>query len=184
MLVITRTMAVFAAILFTVNPALANEDNMRSLSPVKIRSFIDKMTEKTMPGGRLDDKEVVQYLNAHLSSEGTFNSSLTFRIHGYDDQTQEVSVTKEQFIQNILAGRRDIRKYDSSVKVTEIVVAKDKRSAMIKTITREKGEMPVEKGKYLPFEGSSTCSQEIRMLGEVPQISGADCQSLIEVKQR
>lgn len=165
-------------------PAMAQEETMRTLTPVKIRAFIDKMTEKTKPGGRLGDQDVVAYLDAHLADDGQYASYLTFRIPGFDDQTQEVFVDKEQFIRNILSGRQDIRDYDSSVKVMDVEVAKDKQTATIKTLTKEEGMMPVEEGRYVPFEGQSECQQQIRLQGNIPQILSASCQSLIEIKNR
>lgn len=177
-------MAALAAVCLLGLPAMAQEDAMKTLTPVKVRELVDKMTEKTKPGGRLNDDQVVQYLQAHLSDQGSFRSTLTYRIPGYDDQVQEVSISKEQFIQNVLAGRRDIRKYDSDVKVKDITISRDKRSALFQIVTREKGEMPVEPKKYLPFVGESICEQELRITGDIPQIYTAACTSLIEVKQR
>lgn len=174
----------FLALILMTAPAQAREDTMRTLTPAKIRDFIDNMTEKTKPGGRLNDGAVTDYLNAHLADDGQYNSYLTFRIPGFDDQMQEVAVDKQQFIQNILSGRSTMRAYDSSVKVTTVEVAKDKKTASITTLTREEGEMPVPEGKYVPFSGQSECQQNIILNGNTPQIASASCSSLIEVKSR
>ncbi len=166
-------------------PALAfgGDDDMKTLTPAKVKKLVDNMTEKTKPGGSLNDQGVKDYLNEHLASDGVFTSTVTFRIPGYEDQVQMISVDKAKFIENVIAGRQQIKDYESKVKVREPEVTKDKKSATLKLETREEGLMPMQDGKWVPFKGQSDCFQEIRINGNKPQIYSAACQSLIEIQK-
>ncbi len=160
-------------------PASAQE-TMRELSSLKIREFVASMTDKTRPGSRLTDEEVRTYLNTHLSDHGAYNIAVTYRMPGQPDQTQQMALDKAKFIENVLSSRSAMQDYTSSIKVDDINVTGDKKSATIKTETRERGLMPINKDTYVPFKGQSNCTQDIRLNGDTPQITSANCQSVIE----
>ncbi len=161
-------------------PASA-QDTMSNLTPLKIRAFIASMTDKTRPGSKLTDEEVKAYLNTHLMDGGTYRITVTYRMTGHPDQTQEMNLDKAKFIENVIGSRSAMQEYTSSINVDDINVGKDKRSASIKTQTREKGLMPVNADGYVPFKGQSDCTQDIRLNGETPVIAAATCQSVIEI---
>lgn len=177
----TGVLALAAVIVIGAAPVCAQEEMMTSLSPVKVRALVNKMTEKTRPGGRLSDEDVRLYLGSHLAEDAQFTSHMTYRIPGFEDQVQDFVVDKAQFIDNILTARGTMKNYKSTVKVTEIDIARDKQYALVRIDTKESGEMPVGEGQYMPFTGEASCQQEIRIAGSVPQITGAACTSLVAI---
>lgn len=177
-------MAIGLTILSSPSPVLASERTTNSLTPVKIRQFIDHVTEKTKPGGRLDDAEIVSYLNAHLSNDGTYSSNILFQIPGYPEQVRALTLNKSEYIKNILDARKALKDADSSVKVSNISINKDKTKASISTITHQEGKMPVDPTTYLPFEGETHCSQELELIEKMIVIKSASCESRTTIFDR
>lgn len=162
-------------------PAFAQTDRINSLSSASVRDFIVSMTDKTKPGSRLSDEAVLKYLETHLADGGSYNSNVTFRMKGFPDQVQQMTLTKESFIENVMNGRAVMKDYMSNVSVKDVDIDRKRDIATFTTETRESGIMPLGTGTLVPFRGNSTCKQEIYMNGNTPQISAADCKSTMEI---
>lgn len=162
-------------------PAAAQE-KIHSMTPQAVEKFIVAMTDKTKPGGKLSERQLIPYLNYHLFDAGKYASNVTFQIPGYDDQVRTIALGKPEFISNVLAGRQTMRNHQSSVSVHDIVIAANKQEATFRTVTSESGEMPLEE-QYLPFTGQTECIQKIALDGAIPVILSADCESTLSFKE-
>lgn len=156
-------------------PTLAQE-KIKTLTPETVSAFVNAMTEKTKPGGRLKDEQVIAYLNTHLFDLGDYNSSVTFNVPHHHPQTRAIQLTKAQFISNVIAGRQSIRQHQSGVAIHDIEIADNNQEATFRTVTSERGEMPIE-GQYVSFTGETECIQKIALDGAIPVILSADCTS-------
>jgi len=165
------------ALLCLAVPAAA-QDKVGNLTPKTVEKFILSMTNKTKPGGRLNDERVMQYLTMHLFDLGRFSSNITFRIPGHEEQVRTVALDKADFIKNVIAGRQTMRNHTSEVAVRDVVIATNGNEATFKTRTIEKGEMPIE-GDYVAFNGETACDQALALDGNIPIILSADCKSIL-----
>lgn len=156
-------------------PALAQE-RIQTLTPEAVSAFVKAMTEKTRPGGRLKDEQVIFYLNTHLFDLGDYSSEVTFNVPHHHPQTRAIQLTKPQFISNVIAGRQGIRNHQTGVTIHDIEILNNNQEATFRTVTSESGEMPVE-GQYVAFTGETECLQKIALDGAIPVILSADCTS-------
>ena len=148
------------------------------LTKQSIEAFIEQTTKLTHADSGLSDEEAQDFLNQHLDDSGIYKSVITYDIPGFPPTPQELSLTKQDFIDNVITGRDSMEKYDSSVKVTKTEITKDGQYAIIMTKTSEKGITPVSPEEKLPFDGVSLCKQHLK-IGEEDRIIlvSAECET-------
>lgn len=178
-------MARFPVILLTLCcmtlPAAAQE-KIRVLTPEAVNAFVHAMTEKTRPGSRLNDRQVVTYLSKHLFDLGQYNSNVTFYVPHHHAQTRTIRLSKPEFIDNVISGRQNIRNHQTDVTVHDVVIADNNQEATFRSVTNELGEMPLE-DQYVTFTGRTECIQKIALDGAIPVILSADCTSDMTFKE-
>lgn len=168
-------MAVAAMIILPVPAAKAND----RITPVAIQKFLDETTALTHQTNTRTDQDISAYLTKHLSDTGRFASSVLYEIPGHPATPKDIMLNKEQFISNVISGRKQMRDYTSSVKLYAHSIRPDGLSADIETITNERGQMPVSPTDFMPFEGTTVCKQTLDMVQGDLVLSRADCEARI-----
>jgi hypothetical protein len=164
-----------AAILFVSAPAMAED----RLTVDTIQTFLNDTTALTHQDSALTDADVTAYLDLHLSNNGTYASSVLYEVPGNPATPKDFTLNKQQFIDNVVSGRKQMKNYESSVKLYTHTIAGDGKSADIETITNERGEMPINPEETMPFEGTTVCKQALKMEGQTIVLTRADCEARI-----
>ena len=131
----------------------------KKLTEEIITTFIEKTTKITSGQSyTMSTDEVVDYLNVHLEKQARFKSTIKYNIPGYPPQENSISLKKKDFIDSIKAKSETLAYYESSIKIENIKISRDKRKATVQTTGYETGVMP------MPMEGGGT--QDVNVEGE------------------
>ncbi|MCB1530988.1 MAG: hypothetical protein H6853_04470 [Rhodospirillales bacterium] len=173
----------FAALvpLFASLPVMAQE-HISVLTEDSIQAFVDDSAALTDPDNGMSDEDIRSFLDTHLKADGAYKSVITYEIPGYPPQARQVSLNKEDFIQNVIEGRNALEDYAADVRINSTEIEKDGQQANIRTRTTETGRMPFQDGAMVPFEGTSICTQGLSLnpQGQVV-LSTADCRTTITI---
>lgn len=151
------------------------------LTEKRIQDFLDKSTSLTHANNNMSDDQIADFLDTHIDRKGAFKSTLMYDIPGYPPQMRDVSLSKKDFIANILQGRKTMENYTSSVTLKHADIRGDK--ATIRTETHESGIAPMNETDRAPFEGRSSCNQTLHDNGGDIILSSAVCETIITFKE-
>lgn len=154
-----------------------------------IKEFIKETTALTS-GQKKDvsNDEIAFYLENHLDPDARFKSVVTFAMPGFPAQERELSVNKEEFIEQTLSGEKALGDYKNKIRVGSIKIAKNGRRASVKTTGIETGTMAIPNAEGgsedVPVEGVSSCDQILKLSdsGNI-QMYNANCKTTIEFEQ-
>jgi len=79
---------------------------------------------------------------------------MTYDIPGFPPQEKKMSLNREEFIENVIAGRQAIKDYTSSVALKNSDVSGDSKRATIKTEGRESGGHDSPRRPVRPVRGA------------------------------
>lgn len=164
-----------AAFSFLSVPALAQD----KLTEDNIKAFLKESTDLTHPNSPLSEADVTAYLGKHLNDDGAYVSSVLYEIPGQPATPKNFTLNKQQFIDNVLMGRKQMKNYDSDVKLYAHDITDDGQSASIETISNEHGDMPINPEETMPFEGTTVCKQNLSMTDGIIKLDRADCEARI-----
>lgn len=166
-------------LLFLSLPAMAQE-TASALTEESIQTFVDDSAALTDQNNGMSDEDIRSFLDTHLKAEGEYKSIITYEIPGYPPQARQVALNKEDFIRNVIEGRNTLEDYEADVRLNSTEIEKDGQTAKIKTSTTETGRMPFQDGAMVPFEGTSTCTQDLFLNPQAQIIlSTANCQTTL-----
>lgn len=133
----------------------------------------------------MSSDEVLQFLDDHLESHARFKSVMRYTIPGYDPQETSMSLSKEEFMDNVKNSPKKVEDYENSVLIRSVKISSDGKKATVQTHGKESGEMPIkdENGEdvNLPMHGVSACDQIIMLSKKgVIQMYSANCVTEVE----
>lgn len=161
------------------------QETLEKLTKKDVEQFILRTT--AVSSGTLssmDSTQVLDYMRLHIRDDAQFKSAMSYSMPGQEEQDNELTLTKEDFIAGLEAGTQKLKSFNTDIKIKKIKLSGDKRSAKAITETRDEVTMPVEEGdimENIPLEGISTCEQslELNEIG-ILQMTGANCKTKIE----
>lgn len=163
----------------------AQAEGINKLTKENVQAFIEKTSVIT--GGRetqMTQEQIDAYLIEHINDKARFRSAIRYNIPGFDAQETSMSISKQEFIENIDKAAETVTDYQSDIKILEVKIARDGKNATVKTKTNESGMMPVaddETTEDVPMKGTSTCVQLITLSKKgVIQMYSAACATDIE----
>lgn len=171
-------------LLFFTGCSSAYAQKANQLDEKNIENFIQK-TSKIAAGASTDKPEKVErFLNRHLHDDARFKSVMKFTIPGFPTQESAMTLSKEDFIENIHKGQQALSEYENKVAIMSVKISSDKRKATVETTASESGLMDVVNAsgdiEQVPVKGASTC-QQILMLSKKNyiQMYQANCKTQI-----
>jgi len=166
--------------LFFVHSAVSGEHRVSQLTDSNIRDFVYDMTDMANNAHSSSGSEGQgDFFAMHLHPNAFFKSSIIYAIPGFPQQENEITLNKEQYIENLVNSGQMMRDFSAEVSIQNIRISKDKTRATIETTTNEHATMLIPAAgmtEYVPMNGTSKCS-EILMLSDndVIQIYSANC---------
>lgn len=152
------------------------------LSETSIAAFVQETTD--ISSGKRTDMDaygITTYFMEHVTDDGKFTTTISFEAPGGSGTQEKVmEMDKMSFISNLIQGLHSMEDHEAAVKIENITLADDGKSAKILTTTIERGMMPVDDGSggstLTPVTGNSYCEQNI-VLGKknIIQMAGAVC---------
>ena len=168
---------------FAVAPAHAKRGKISSLNDGNVKAFIEKTSHMTGNGQKsMPISTIKKYLDKHIEKRARFKSVMTYNLPGMPPQKQEISLGKEEFIENVEKGSENIQDYDHLIQIENIKISSDGEKAFVKTRSTELVTMPVptENGiENVPVEGESECTQILSLNKGVIQMFSASCNTTI-----
>lgn len=152
-----------------------------TLTEASIKAFLDQTTRLTHQNNGMSKEQIITFLETHIGKKGRFQSQIMYDIPGHPPQTRAVSLSKQEFIQNVVQGRDTMQNYTSSVELRNADIKGKK--ATIETTTRESGVAPVEGQGVAPFEGVSSCRQTLEQDGSNIVLTSAACETIISFQE-
>lgn len=164
-------------------PARA-QDMLEELTKDDVEAFIIKTSAAASGEMQGSPSETIDYLRLHIRDDATFKSKMSYSMPGQEEEDNEMTLTKDDFIQGLETGAQKLKSYSSAIKIKKVKISDKGRKALAITETRDVVTMPVEEGDVMqdvPLEGVSTCEQTLALsdLGII-QMTGANCVTKIE----
>jgi len=161
------------------------KDKHSKLTQFNIKDFIEETSAITTGSKSVN---IAGYLQQHVSSNARFKSEVTFQIPGYDEQTQQLSLNKQEFIAHSLQAAETLQDYNVDVSIRKTSIDKDGERATVYTITEEYGTMPMpqQDGRiaFVPVEGETSCMQILTLTRKgLIQMHRATCETTIAFQQ-
>lgn len=151
---------VLVSIAFAGGVFAASTAHAQTMTEDTIKTFLDETQAITEQDNGKSDEEIRAFLEEHLNEKGIFRSTVTYRAPDTEPGTQKMTMTREQYIGNVLQGRLALTEYSSTTALQNVELRDGGKSAKIQTQTREKGSMPMpEAPQPVPFIGVSDCTQ-------------------------
>lgn len=154
---------------------------VNALTEENVRGFIADMS--AVSAGEREDMDsygIANYFMDHIAPDGTFKTTLRYKIPEMPENEREMQMNKMEFISHTLQGMRAMDDRETKVNVEYVQIAQDGRSAAVTTTNYERGLMPVEDGtgmsNMMPVYGTSYCEQKIVLTDtRAIALSGATC---------
>lgn len=178
-------MAAGIFILMGCSSARADDAKVKKLTQANVKEFIENTTDLTTGNSRsLSPDKVRTYLEKHLENKAKFKSIMKYKIPGLPVQEAVLNLDKDGFMKSVVEGSESIEGYENLVEITEVKVASNGKKAFVKTASTEYASMaiPTETGgtENVPIEGVSECTQIISLNKGVIQMYSANCITNVE----
>jgi len=174
-----------AVAMFVKHPTKAS---VSTLTPLNVEAFVREVAGIT--GGQKPDMDsfaITDYLMKHVSDQSVFKSTISYTVPG-EQQPGERSVAfgKTDYITAVLEAPKEMAQRETDVKIENIKIADDGRSATVITINTEKGLVPMDDGMggkvSVPVTSTSYCEQTMILNDKaVMQMDGATCSTDMSV---
>lgn len=169
------------------NKKAAKEDFITRLDKGNVTAFIENV-QRVVDGesGAMGAQDIADYFNNHIADDAQFESTMKYEMPGYPAQENAMNIGKTEYINGVLGGTGLMKRYEHNVQIKDIEINNGGRSAKVKMLILEKGEMPwpgegSSDGKPAPMEpmpvaGKSECEQTIVIsLNNFIQMKSAAC---------
>ncbi len=163
------------------------KDFIVALDEQNIRDFLREVSEIST-GQRPDllDDDLIDYFANHIAEKGEFKSSIRYQIPGFPTQDSEMVLAREEYINSVINGRFLMEDYKAEIDIQDLKIAGNGKSATFKSVTKEKGRMPMAKDEekkqieMIPIQGESTCEQRLIVsFNNFIQMAKAECTTLV-----
>lgn len=168
--------------------AQVKSERLKKFTEDNVTAFIEDTTAITsVHNVDYNDAKVSAYLKKHIDKKARFKTSLRFVMPGVPEQKQTLSLSKDDYIEQVKQGADSIEHYHSEIEIGDITISKNKKTASVNTVSTETGIMQVEgpdgDSQDLPIEGRSECFQVLKIgkKGYIEMYS-ANCKTVMEFK--
>lgn len=165
----------------------AEARRIKKLTRSAVADFIKETTDITKNhASDMDMSATIEYLDTHLHKNARFKTIMTYNIPGFPAQDTAISLSKEEFIEQIEKGEKALEDYENQIDIQDIQISSKGTNATVMTTGFETGMMPVQQDgetEYIPVEGSSECSQIIILNKGVIQMYNANCNTTIHFSE-
>lgn len=131
-------------------------------------------------------QDIADYFNNHIADTARFDSTMKYEMPGYPAQESTMSIGKEEYINGVIGGAGLVQSYDHKVEIKDVQISNGGRTAKVKTVINERGEMPwpgeigpdgrAAQMVAMPVRGQSLCEQTIGIsLSSFIQMQKAEC---------
>jgi hypothetical protein len=175
------------------NSGAAPPDFVTRLDRENVTAFINDVQRVVKTGSAtMSAQDMADYFNNHIAEKAVFASTMKYEMPGYPAQESALQIGKVEYINGVLGGTGLMKSYEHAVEIKDVEIGNGGRSAKVKTVISEKGEMPWPRdGKPaaegaapdlvpMPVSGTSTCEQTIIIsLNNFVQMQRADCYTVL-----
>lgn len=166
----------FLCILLTSVSSYADH-SAKKLNAENIEKFVMDMSEKAKKAKGGEDHS--GFFNTHLHPAAFFLSEVKYNIPGFPSQQNELSMSKQQYIESASNKQSIVSDFEADVSVSNIKISRNKRNATLVVTTNENAYITVPNGRgseTVPVSGSSSCKQIIRINDDdILQVYSAKC---------
>jgi hypothetical protein len=160
-----------------------------SLNEGNIRSFledVEQIANGERPGMSAD--KMTAYFNDHVADDGQFSAVIHYKVPGQPTKDASKTVTKADYINGVVASQQSVQDYTSAIDIQSVDIARDGRSAQLKTDTREhfKITLPAQASaqpQQVPVDGDSICAETLALsASNAIQMQSAQCETTITLQ--
>lgn len=179
------TFNIFIAIIAATTFMSGEKVGVSQLNESNVKAFINEVTE--VSGGLREDMDsysIVTYFMKHIKEDGHFISRIDYSIPDYPETTRDLEMDRDTYISHIIQAMNDFEKHEAAVRIENVEIQENGRSALVITTNYERGVIPVQDimgdAQMLPVTGTSYCEQEVVLSDKkIIQMAEAQCNTSI-----
>ena len=130
-----------------------------TLTNSRVKAFLENSTQLLSQGGPKGEAAKT-FLRQHVAEEGMFQAEVTTYLPGQPPQTQMLNLGKAELIEKFSMGMNLLQDYSAKLKIMDIEIGPQKRSARAHTMTLEQGKLPLPAGLFQPGEGAGAGAED------------------------
>ena len=167
----------------------AQAKKVKKLTDNNVKTFIETMIDMTEPDANqsYSPQEINTYLGTHIADTARYQSTVLFAIPGFPPESNELSVSKKDYIQQIVNSKDVIKNHEAQTTIHSITVSRSGKAAIVETHSEETGLMTLpseEINQTVEIDGITKCSQRIQLSRKgIIQSNGATCKTEISFSE-
>lgn len=180
------TVNIFIAIFLSTT--FLSDDNMTGISRLNesnVTAFVNEVAQ--ISGGQREEMDaygITSFLMKHIKENGRFRSHIDYEIPDFPETSRDLEMDRNTYISHILQVMEDFEKHEAAIRIENVEIEKDGRSALVITTNYERGVIPVQgvmgDTQMLPVTGMSFCEQELVLSeNKAIQMANATCDTNI-----